>query len=70
MAVKEYEVTATLTVGFTYEDDPDFWPRSQEDRVEFAKEEFLEWLGSVSDTWILEGTKIEITELSKHDPEK
>lgn len=47
------EVTATLTVNFAYEDDEEI----DEDQ---AKETFLEWLGSVSDTWILEGTEIKI----------
>jgi hypothetical protein len=51
---KEYTVIATLTVAFGYEDE-----KPDEDQ---AKETFLEWLGSSSDSFILEGTTIEFEE--------
>jgi len=47
----DYTITATLTVAFGMEDKP-----SEEE----AQEHFLEWLGSSSDGFILEGLDIKM----------
>jgi hypothetical protein len=53
---KEYEVTATFTVVFGFDGEL----AEEVDIEDYAKEQFLEYIGSVSDQWILDGLQIEI----------
>lgn len=53
--MSDYTVTATLTVVFGLEDSIEGKPSEEE-----AQEHFLEWIGSSSDGFILEGLDIKI----------
>lgn len=55
--MKTYTVTCKLTVAFGLEDSIEGKPSEEE-----AQEHFLEWIGTSSDGFILEGLDIKIEE--------